>query len=75
MRRILEENKINGGNYPSCGRHRGPARRFACFCFVRSLRARLGKLGMVWALRIDESPNPSENEEPRARLDQIPPSG
>jgi hypothetical protein len=30
---------------------------------------------MVWARRIDESPNPGENEKPGARLDRIPPSG
>jgi hypothetical protein len=30
------ETKLMAGNYPSCGRHRGPARHFARFCFVRS---------------------------------------
>jgi hypothetical protein len=33
------------GNYPFSRRHRGPARRFARFCFVRSPQARLGKPG------------------------------
>jgi hypothetical protein len=36
MRRILEGNKLMMGNYPSSRQHRGPARRFAHFCFVRS---------------------------------------
>jgi hypothetical protein len=75
MRQILEGNEINGGELPFCRRHRGPARRFAHFCFIRSPRARLGKLGMVWARRMDESPNPGKNEEPGAWLGRIPPSG
>jgi hypothetical protein len=75
MRRILEGNKINGGELPFCRRHRGPARCFTRFCFVRSPRARLGKPGMAWTHRMDESPNPDENEEPGARLDRIPLSG
>jgi hypothetical protein len=41
------ETKLMAGNYPSSRRHRGPARRFARFCFVRSPRARLGKPGMA----------------------------
>jgi hypothetical protein len=69
MRRILEGNEINGGELPFCRGHRGPARRFARFCFVRCPRARLGKPGIVWARRMDESPNPDENEEPGTRLD------
>jgi hypothetical protein len=69
------ETKLMAGNYPSCGRHRGPARCFAHFCFVRSPRARLGKPGMAWARRMDENPNPGENEEPGARLGRIPPFG
>jgi hypothetical protein len=28
--------KLMAGNYPFCGRHRGPARCFARFCFVQS---------------------------------------
>jgi hypothetical protein len=75
MRRILEGNKINGGELPFCRRHRRPARCFARFCFVRSLRARLGKPRMAWARRMDESPNPNENKEPEAWLCRIPPSG
>jgi hypothetical protein len=63
------------GNYPFSRRHRGPARCFARFRFVRSPRARLEKPGMAWAHRMDESPNPGETEEPGARLDRIPPSG
>jgi hypothetical protein len=62
------------GNYPFSRRHRGPAGRFARFRFVRSPRARIGKPGMVWARRMDESPNPDKNEEPEAWLDRIPPS-
>jgi hypothetical protein len=31
--------------------------------------------GMAWALQMDESPNPRENEEPGARLDRITLSG
>jgi hypothetical protein len=58
------ENKINGGNYPFYDRHRGPARYFVRFCFIRSPRPRLGKPGMAWALWMDESPNPGKNEEP-----------
>jgi hypothetical protein len=63
------------GNYPFSRRHRGPARRFVRFRFVRSPRARLGKLGMAWARRMDESPNPGENQEPGAWLGRISPSG
>jgi hypothetical protein len=74
MRRILEGNEISGGELPFCRRHRGPARRFARFYFVRSPRARLGKPGIALARRMDESPNPDKNEEPGARLCQIPPS-
>jgi hypothetical protein len=59
-------NKINGGELPFCRRPR---------CFVRSPRARLGKPGMAWARRMDESPNLGENEEPGAWLGRIPPSG
>jgi hypothetical protein len=47
------ENEINGGNYSFCGRHRGPARCFARFCFVRSPRPRLEKPRMAWVLRMD----------------------
>jgi hypothetical protein len=61
--------KLMVGNYPSCRRHRGPARRFTCFYFVRSPRARLKKPGMAWVRRMDESPNPDENEKSRTRLD------
>jgi hypothetical protein len=39
------ETKLIAGNYPSCRRHHGPARRFAHFCFIRSPRARLEKPG------------------------------
>jgi hypothetical protein len=62
------ETKLIAGNYPFSRRHHGPARRFARFHFVRSPRARLGKPGMVWAHRMDESPNPGESEEPGTRL-------
>jgi hypothetical protein len=75
MRCILEGNEINGGELPFYHRHRGPARCFAHFCFVRSPRARLGKPRMACARRMDESPNPDENEEPGAWLGRIPPSG
>jgi hypothetical protein len=61
--------------WPFSRRYRGPARRFARFCFVRSPRARLGKPGTSWARRMDESPNPGENEEPGAWLGRISPSG
>jgi hypothetical protein len=57
---ILEGNETNGGNYPSCRRYRGPAQCFARFCFVWSHRARLKKSGMAWARRMDESPNPAK---------------
>jgi hypothetical protein len=30
---------------------------------------------MIWARRMDESPNPDKNEDPRARLDHFSPSG
>jgi hypothetical protein len=56
------EAKLMEANYPSCGRHRGPARCFAHFCFVRSLRARLEKLGMVWTRRMDKSSNLNEKK-------------
>jgi hypothetical protein len=75
IRRILEGNELMAGNYPFSRRHRGPARRFARFRFVRSPRARLGKPGMAWARRMDESPNPDENEEPGTRLGRISSSG
>jgi hypothetical protein len=75
MPRILKGNKINGGELPFCRRHRGPARRFTRFYFVRSPRACLGKPGMAWARRMDESLNPDKNEEPGARLGRTPPSG
>jgi hypothetical protein len=63
------------GNYPFSRRHRGPARHFMRFRFVRRPRVRHEKPGMVWARRMDESPNLGENEEPGARLGRIPPSG
>jgi hypothetical protein len=66
------ETKLIAGNYPSSRRHRGPARRFARFCFIQSPRACLEKPGMAWTCRMDESPNPSENEKSGARLDRIP---
>jgi hypothetical protein len=69
------ETKLMAGYYPFSRRHRGPAHRFTRFCFVRSPRARLRKPGMAWARRMDESPNPGENEETRARLGRISPSG
>jgi hypothetical protein len=69
------ETKLMAGNYPFSRRHRGPARCFVHFRFVQSPRARLGQPGMAWARRIDESPNPGENEEQGARLGRIPPSG
>jgi hypothetical protein len=69
------ETELMAGNYPFSRRHRGPACRFAHFCFVRSPRARLGKLGTAWARRMDESPNPGENEKPGAWLGRISPSG
>jgi hypothetical protein len=47
MRRILEGNKINGGELPFCRRHRRPARRLARFCFVRSPQARIKKPEMA----------------------------
>jgi hypothetical protein len=75
MRCILEGNEINGGELPFLSLTPRPARRFARFCFVRSPRTRIGKPGMAWARRMDESPNPGENEEPGARLGRIPPSG
>jgi hypothetical protein len=50
-------------------------RRFACISFVRSPRARPGRPGMAWARRMDEGPNPGENEEPGARLGRFSPSG
>jgi hypothetical protein len=76
MRCILEGNEISGGELPFLSpTHHGPARRFAHFCFVWSPRACLGKSGMAWARRMDETPNPGENKEPGARLGRIPPSG
>jgi hypothetical protein len=68
------ETKLMAGNYPFSRRHRGPARRFACFHFVWSSRARLGKPGMVWARRMDKSSNSGENEKLEARLGRISPS-
>jgi hypothetical protein len=44
------------------------------FSLVRSPQAHPGGPGMAWALRMDECPNPGENEEPRARLGRITPS-
>jgi hypothetical protein len=75
MRRILEENEINGGELPFLSPTPRARSTFHMFCFVRSPRARLEKPGMAWARRMDESPNPGENEEPGARLGQIPPFG
>jgi hypothetical protein len=66
------ETKLMAGNYPFSRRHRGPARRFARFRFVPSAPR---KVGMAWARRMDESPNPSENEKPGARLGRISPPG
>jgi hypothetical protein len=68
------EMELMAGNYPFSCQHRGPARRFARFCFVRSPRARLRKPGIAWARRMDESPNPGKNEEPGAWLGRISPS-
>jgi hypothetical protein len=34
-----------------------------------------GGPGMAWARRMDEGPNPGENEEPGARLGHFSPSG
>jgi hypothetical protein len=45
------------------------------FSLVWSPRARPVGPGMAWARRMDEGPNPGKNEEPGARLGQIPPSG
>jgi hypothetical protein len=42
--------------------------RFARISFVRSPRARPGKLGIAWARQMDEGPNPGENENPKTRL-------
>jgi hypothetical protein len=69
------ETELMAGNYPFSRRHRGPARRFTRFCFIQSPRARLGKPGMAWARRMDESPNLGKNEEPGAWLGRISPSG
>jgi hypothetical protein len=71
MRRILEGNGINGGELPFLW----PTPRARSMFRARSPRARLGKPGMVWALRNDEIPNPGENEKPGARLSRITPSG
>jgi hypothetical protein len=54
------------GNFP---------RRFARVSFVRSPRARPGRLGMAWTHRMDEGLDPGENEDPGARLGQFTPSG
>jgi hypothetical protein len=51
------------------------SRRFARISFVRSPRARSERPGMAWARRMDEGPNPGENEEPGARLGCFLPSG
>jgi hypothetical protein len=47
------------GNFP---------RLFSRVSFVRSPRARLGRTGMAWARRMDEGPDPGENEDPGVRL-------
>jgi hypothetical protein len=76
MRRILEGNKINGGELPylwPTPRARSTFRVF--FFFIRSPRARLEKLGMAWTLRMDENQNPEENEKPGTQLGRITPSG
>jgi hypothetical protein len=44
------------------------------FYLVRSPPACPGGPGMAWARRMDESPNPKENEEPGARLGRFSPS-
>jgi hypothetical protein len=49
--------------------------RFARVSFVRSPQARPGRPGMAWARRMDEGPDPGENEDPRARLGRFTPSG
>jgi hypothetical protein len=54
------------GNFP---------RLFARVSFVRSSQARPGRPGMAWARRMDEGPDPDENEDPEARLDRFTPSG
>jgi hypothetical protein len=54
------------GNFP---------RLFACVSFVRSPRACPGRPGMAWARRMDEGPDPGENEDPGARLGRFTPSG
>jgi hypothetical protein len=46
-----------------------------CFSIVRSPRAHPGGAEMVWALRMDEGPNPGGNEEPGARLGRFSLSG
>jgi hypothetical protein len=43
--------------------------------FVRSPRARPGRPGMAWARRMDEGPDPGENEDPGTRLGRFTQSG
>jgi hypothetical protein len=69
------ETKLMAGNYPSVADIVGPFDVSRVFVSSGVPRARLGKPGMPWARRMDESPNSSENEEPGARLGRIPPSG
>jgi hypothetical protein len=46
------ETELMAGNYPFSRRHRGPARRFAHFCFIRSPRARLRKPGLAGWMKV-----------------------
>jgi hypothetical protein len=71
MRRILDGNEINGGELPFLSLTPWACSTFRAFLFVRSLRTRLGKPGMAWVHRMDESSNPGENEEPRTRVRRI----
>jgi hypothetical protein len=60
------------GNYPSVTDTTGPLD--VSRVFVLSGVARLGKPGLAWVRRMDESPIPNENEEPGALQGRILPS-
>jgi hypothetical protein len=64
MRRILEGNKINGGELPFLSPTPRARSTFRMFLFHSEFPSVPQKAGMAWTRRIDESPNPSENKEP-----------
>jgi hypothetical protein len=75
MQCILEGNEINDGELPFLWPTPRARSMFRAFLFRPESPSAPRKGGMAWALRMDESPNPGENEESRARLGRITPSG